>query len=88
VGSAVEELAHSRFDVVICDLLMPRGGGREVLQCARGLEPPPPVIVMTGRGEPQVADEMRELGATACLQKPFRLAALTAAVAETVRQRG
>jgi PAS domain S-box-containing protein len=77
---AVEALQRDRFDVVITDLLMPGGGGREVLAFAGRLEDPPAVVIMTGRDAAGCSEELLAAGARHCLAKPFRAAELVAVV--------
>jgi DNA-binding NtrC family response regulator len=69
-ADAIAAIRGQRFDVVITDLLMPGGGGRAVLEAIKTLESPPPVIVMTGRLETHIADELIAAGADECVQKP------------------
>jgi len=77
---ATAALNEATFDAVLTDLLMPGGGGRRVLEVAQHLPVAPPVLVLTGRGEVEVAEEMLGLGATACLRKPLDLGEVLAAL--------
>ena len=77
---AISALRSRSFDVVVLDLLIPGGGGREVLAAALGLPAPPPVAFITGAAEEAVADELLEAGAKACLRKPFRVPDLLAVI--------
>jgi PAS domain S-box-containing protein len=85
---AVTQLAGEPWDVVVSDLMMPGGGGRTVLAAALDLPRPPAVIMVTGRGDATVLDELRQLGATACLQKPFGLIDLLDLVRDAGATRG
>ncbi len=72
-------------DIVVSDLMMPGGGGgKEVLKLALEMESRPPVILMTGRTEEVVADELLAEGASRCLQKPFRLKDLLAEITDVL----
>jgi PAS domain S-box-containing protein len=73
-SEALAVLGVARFDVVVTDLMMPGGGGREVLGVVRALDDPPPVVVITGMPVQALDDSVLALGASAYLQKPFRLA--------------
>ncbi|NSW57011.1 MAG: PAS domain S-box protein [Armatimonadetes bacterium] len=75
---ALQALARDQFDVVLCDLLMPDGGGRAVLEAARELDSPPPVVIITGRAENEIAASLLAEGASACLRKPFSISELVA----------
>lgn len=86
-AEAVERLQRTPFDVVVSDLLLPGGGGREILAEARKLATPPPVIIMTGMNDSGTARELVELGAARFLDKPVSRNALLEAVADVVRNR-
>lgn len=70
-SEAAGALGSTSFDVVVSDMLLPGGGGREVLRTTRELPDPPPVVLITGMSEEGLANELLKLGADACLQKPF-----------------
>ena len=48
------------------------------------MESRPPVILMTGRTEEVLADELLAEGASRCLQKPFRLKDLLAEITDVL----
>jgi len=68
---ALDILNEVPFDLVICDLAMPRISGREFL---KKVNPCLPVIIITGYGTAQTEDEMKSLGAAGYLAKPFGIA--------------
>ncbi len=86
-AEAVEALQAQRVDLVLTDLMMPGGGAHEILRSAAALPHPPPVVVMTGRIEQTVADELSAAGAAECLTKPFRRKELLRAMAEALSGR-
>jgi len=51
------------YDVVFLDYSLPERDGLEVLEEIRGGEAPPPVVMVTGRGDEQVAVEAMKCGA-------------------------
>jgi two-component system response regulator (stage 0 sporulation protein F) len=76
VGTAAEGVGAvdaSRPDLVLLDLVMPDQDGWSVLKHIRGLPSRPLVVVMTARVEEQTATRAAQLGAVACLYKPFGL---------------
>jgi len=81
---ALKLLSDTPVSLVICDLMMPGGGGRQVLASVASLPQPPPVIVVTGRSEEHIARELIELGATMYVAKPFGLAELVTAAQEAM----
>jgi two-component system, cell cycle sensor histidine kinase and response regulator CckA len=86
--AALAALQSDRFDLVITDLLMPGGGGRQVLSFVRTLGDPPPVLVVTGVTEKHVEREALEMGAAAYIRKPFTRAELTEAVTAVLQGGG
>lgn len=85
---ACRALRSSEFDLVITDLLMPGGGGHEVLTSAGALPDPPPVLVMTGRIEGHLAEELLASGASAYVQKPFALDDILGAIHDVLGGNG
>ena len=77
---AIAAMRGEHFDLVVTDLLMPGGGGREVLSAAATLPEPPQVLVITGLLEVEVETETIAMGAGGCLRKPFTRAELIAAI--------
>ncbi len=82
-GRAGVELARKELpDLVLCDLSMPEVDGYEVLRSLRAQPATSaiPVILMTGEGGQAGARSGMERGADDYLLKPFRAAALLAAI--------
>ena len=76
-------LAHTRFDLVICDMLMPVQDGIETIQQIRELDAKIPIIAISGaRGGDNFSplDDALALGADRTVKKPFTVAQLMAAV--------
>ena len=80
LASALQAIEGGGFDLVISDLKLPDGDGFAVVRAARGWIQPPPVIVVTGLPSDATRKKALAEGATAFLPKPFRTAALLAAV--------
>jgi two-component system, chemotaxis family, chemotaxis protein CheY len=74
------------LDVIICDVHMPKMGGKEVIAYFKSQYPSVPVIVLTG--EPQYTDASDFLtnGASAYLGKPFDPEALIKTVAQCMEK--
>lgn len=75
---AIRLLTKRSPDLIVLDLLMPDGNGTVVANVLRALHRSIPILVLSGAVD---ADEWsEEIGATAFLRKPFRLADLHAVV--------
>ncbi|RYF27775.1 MAG: response regulator [Comamonadaceae bacterium] len=74
----LQELRHSKPDLLMVDYLMPGMTGAEVVAAARALYPQIPVLVATGYAD--MAEVEKVVGAQSVLKKPFDLEALSAAV--------
>jgi len=69
---ALEVIRCEVIDVVLCDLKMPVMDAVEVLDAVRTTYPDLPVIVITGQGTIENADECMKKGAYDFVTKPFR----------------
>ena len=75
------KLETEDFDVLLCDINMPRLDGMDLLRRMRERSPnPPEVIMLTGQGTVETAIEAMKLGAYDYLTKPYRIAELAALV--------
>jgi len=74
------------FDLVLLDLVLPDGHGRDVLAQLRNVKPDLPVIVLSALGEVDDKVDLLDLGANDYLVKPFAFAELAARVRAAGRQ--
>ena len=80
---AWEALENSDFDVLLCDINMPRLDGIGLLRRVREKSPTPPEFIMlTGQATVETAIEAMKLGAYDYLTKPYRLNELAALVTQ------
>jgi len=77
-AAGLQAVRTQRPDLVLCDVMMPEMSGFEMLQQLRrdASLAAIPVIFLTASAEPEYAARGLELGAVACVTKPFELAAL------------
>ena len=79
--AAWEMLDKQDFDVVLCDINMPRLDGLGLLRRTREhIQNPPEVIMLTGQATVESAIEAMKLGAYDYLTKPYRIGELSALV--------
>jgi CheY-like chemotaxis protein len=78
---ALEEARRQKPDLILLDRNMPGMTGDEVLRELRASDPLASVPVLILSGEPMAPDEIRTLGATEAVLKPFDVSALI----ETIR---
>jgi DNA-binding NtrC family response regulator len=68
--AGLDYLAKSKYDVVLCDIKMPKMDGLEVLQRAGEISPDVPFIMISAHGTIDTAVEATKKGAYDFLQKP------------------
>ena len=76
----LEKLTRDNFDLILCDIKMPKMDGMEVLQQAREKNISIPFIMLTGHGNMETAVEAMKLGAYDFIPKPPDLNRLLTAV--------
>src|SRR5688500_1246100 len=78
-AEAAWEILEARdFDVLLCDINMPRLDGMGLLRRLREKSVnPPEIIMLTGQGTVETAIEAMKLGAYDYLTKPYRIAELS-----------
>jgi DNA-binding NtrC family response regulator len=88
-GQAAWDLLESRdFDVLLCDINMPRLDGMGLLRRIREkCQNPPEVIMLTGQGTVETAIEAMKLGSYDYLTKPYRIAELAALVEQAAEKK-
>lgn len=67
---ALTKLKQNTYDVVICDIKMPKMDGMEVLERVEVLAPDTPVIMISGHGNIETAVEAVKKGAFDYISKP------------------
>lgn len=77
MAQAIGLIDKIAFDVVVTDLRMPDGDGRDVIAHARRSPLGPEVVVITGQAEVDIAVGCMRMGAIDYILKPFDLDAVT-----------
>lgn len=72
-ASALKTLEKEEFDLIFCDIKMPRMDGMEVLDKIKEKGIDAPVVMMTGHGTVETAVEALKKGAYDFIQKPLDL---------------
>ncbi len=87
-AAAIKLLENERFHVILSDLVMDNGGGMELLRfaCTRNLQTP--VIIITGHGDWDSAEDCLAAGAFEFISKPLDLRALLAVVSRALLRSG
>ncbi|HEY7531767.1 MAG TPA: response regulator [Nitrospiraceae bacterium] len=67
---ALQEVKKRRFDVIVTEYQLPRMSGREFLLLNQVVRPEIPVILLSD-GTDDCGDAMVELGAFACVRRPY-----------------
>jgi DNA-binding NtrC family response regulator len=75
---ALEAASRGEFDAVLSDVYMPDGGGLDLVNSLRAIDPKIPVVLMTAKASVPVAVEAVARGATDFIGKPFEIAAVVA----------
>jgi len=90
VGTALAKITPSYYDVIILDIRLPEMNGIEGLARIRAIDPDAAIIMLTGYGKLETAQEAIKLGASDYLTKPFDIHQMSDTVkrhAENVRIR-
>ncbi len=66
----LKKIKSSDYDVVLCDIKMPRKDGLEVLEEAKKINPQLPFVMISGHGDLETAVESMRKGAYDYIQKP------------------
>ncbi|MFC4219562.1 sigma-54-dependent transcriptional regulator [Flagellimonas marina] len=68
--SGIETIKKDDFDLVLCDIKMPKMDGVEVLEAAKKIKPEIPFIMISGHGDLDTAVNTMRLGAFDYISKP------------------
>jgi two-component system response regulator TctD len=86
LSTADDYLAVSKFDIILLDIMLPDGDGRDFLKKIRRKNIAIPVIVMTARSEVSDRIDLLDIGADDYIIKPFDIAELEARCRAVLRR--
>ena len=78
--SGVVKVKGSKYDVILCDIKMPKMDGTEVLERILLLAPDTPVVMISGHGDIETAVDLLKQGAYDYIPKPLDLNRLLVSV--------
>lgn len=66
----LEKIKNNDYDLVLCDIKMPRMDGVEVLEAVKKIKPEIPMVMISGHGDMETAIQTMRLGAFDYISKP------------------
>ena len=66
----IEKIKEQDYDLILCDIKMPKMDGVEVLEAAKKLKPEVPMVMISGHGDLDTAVNTMRLGAFDYISKP------------------
>lgn len=83
----LEMIKNNDFDLILCDIKMPKMDGVEVLEKAKKLKPEIPIVMISGHGDLDTAVNTMRLGAFDYISKPPDLNRLLNTVRNALEQK-
>ncbi|WP_242093190.1 sigma-54-dependent transcriptional regulator [Aestuariivivens sediminicola] len=68
--SGIEKIKNEDYDLVLCDIKMPKMDGVEVLEATKKIKPEIPIVMISGHGDLDTAVNTMRLGAFDYISKP------------------
>lgn len=66
----LEKIKNNDYDLILCDIKMPKMDGVEVLEAVKKIKPEIPVVMISGHGDMETAIQTMRLGAFDYISKP------------------
>ncbi|HET8809658.1 MAG TPA: sigma-54 dependent transcriptional regulator [Flavobacteriaceae bacterium] len=66
----IEKIKNEDYDLVLCDIKMPKMDGVEVLEASKKIKPEIPLVMISGHGDLETAVNTMKLGAFDYISKP------------------
>ncbi|MGO3156411.1 MAG: sigma-54-dependent transcriptional regulator, partial [Mesonia sp.] len=68
--AGIEKIKDQDYDLVLCDIKMPKMDGVEVLEAIKKIKPEIPIVMISGHGDLETAVETMKKGAFDYISKP------------------
>ena len=68
--AGIEAIKKSDYDLILCDIKMPKMDGVEVLEAVKKIKPEIPIVMISGHGDLDTAVNTMRLGAYDYISKP------------------
>src|SRR3970040_2640799 len=68
--AGLEKIKNNDYDLVLCDIKMPKMDGVEVLEAVKKIKPEIPMVMISGHGDMETAINTIRLGAFDYISKP------------------
>ena len=65
-----EKIKNEEYDLVLCDIKMPKMNGEELLEAVKKIKPEIPIVMISGHGDLETAVNTMRLGAFDYISKP------------------
>ena len=72
-ANAIDRLKDQSFDIAFLDIVMPQVDGVETFKRIKEVNPNLPIVMMSGYSVEERRTLAKDLGAIACLKKPFEM---------------
>ena len=66
----LEKIKNTDYDLVLCDIKMPKMDGEELLEAVKKIKPEIPIVMISGHGDMETAINTMRLGAFDYISKP------------------
>ena len=86
-AEALEKIGKDKYDLVLLDVRMPGMDGIEVLRKAKEIVPDILVLILTGHGTLDTANEALELGAAGFIRKPIAIEDLAESIDDALERK-
>ena len=68
--NGIEKIKNEDFDLILCDIKMPKMDGVEVLEASKKIKPETPIVMISGHGDLDTAVNTMRMGAFDYISKP------------------